>query len=56
MELAAIHDPRPVLLQPRKTYGIQGLVRGPLTKVGNIPDNTVFSWPTCSWPSCSPSS
>jgi len=45
MELAAIHDPKPVLLQPRKTYGIQGLVRGPLTKVGNIPDNTVFSWP-----------
>jgi quinol-cytochrome oxidoreductase complex cytochrome b subunit len=45
MELAAIHDPKPVQLQPRKTYGIQGLVRGPLTKVGNIPDNTVFSWP-----------
>jgi quinol-cytochrome oxidoreductase complex cytochrome b subunit len=40
-----VHDPKPVQLEPRKTYGIQGLVRGPLTKVGNIPDNTVFSWP-----------
>ncbi|MCX6593457.1 MAG: cytochrome b N-terminal domain-containing protein [Acidobacteria bacterium] len=26
-------------------YGLQGVVRGPLTKVGNIPDNSVFSWP-----------
>jgi len=38
-------EPRPVQLEPRKTYGIQGLVRGPLTRVGNIPDNTVFAWP-----------
>lgn len=29
----------------RKNYGIQGLVRGPFTKVGNVPDNTVFSYP-----------
>ena len=34
-----------VQLEPRKTYGLQGLVRGPLTKVGNVPDNSVFSWP-----------
>jgi quinol-cytochrome oxidoreductase complex cytochrome b subunit len=33
------------VLEPKKTYGFQGLVRGPLTKVGEIPDNTVFSWP-----------
>lgn len=26
-------------------YGIQGLVRGPFTKVGNVPDNTVYSYP-----------
>jgi len=26
-------------------YGVQGLVRGPFTKVGNVPDNTVFSYP-----------
>ena len=46
MELAAsAADPRPSQLQPRRTYGIQGLVRGPLTKVNNIPDHTVFSWP-----------
>jgi quinol-cytochrome oxidoreductase complex cytochrome b subunit len=30
---------------PSKVYGIQGLVRGPLTKVGQIPDNTVYAWP-----------
>ncbi len=34
-----------VQLEPRKTYGMQGLVRGPITKVNKIPDNTVFSWP-----------
>ena len=38
-------DPSKAVLEPRKTYGIQGLVRGPLTKVGQIPDNTVYSWP-----------
>lgn len=36
---------KPVQLEPKRTYGLQGLVRGPLTKVGNVPDNTVFSWP-----------
>jgi quinol-cytochrome oxidoreductase complex cytochrome b subunit len=29
----------------RKRYGIQGLVRGPFTKVGNVPENSVFAWP-----------
>ncbi|HQR33278.1 MAG TPA: cytochrome b N-terminal domain-containing protein [Blastocatellia bacterium] len=29
----------------KKQYGIQGLVRGPFTKVGNVPDKSVFSWP-----------
>ena len=28
-----------------KIYGLQGFVRGPFTKVGNVPDNSVFSWP-----------
>ncbi len=28
-----------------KTYGLQGFVRGPFTKVGNVPDNSVYSWP-----------
>jgi quinol-cytochrome oxidoreductase complex cytochrome b subunit len=28
-----------------KIYGLQGFVRGPLTKVGNVPDRSVFSWP-----------
>lgn len=31
--------------EERKRYGIQGLVRGPFTKVGNVPDNSVFAWP-----------
>jgi quinol-cytochrome oxidoreductase complex cytochrome b subunit len=28
-----------------KLYGIQGIVRGPFTKIGNVPDRSVFSWP-----------
>jgi quinol-cytochrome oxidoreductase complex cytochrome b subunit len=28
-----------------KTYGMQGFVRGPFTKIGNVPDNSVYSWP-----------
>jgi quinol-cytochrome oxidoreductase complex cytochrome b subunit len=28
-----------------KKFGFMGFVRGPFTKVGNIPDNTVHSWP-----------
>ncbi len=30
---------------PKRRYGIQGIVRGPFTKVGNVPDRSVFSWP-----------
>jgi quinol-cytochrome oxidoreductase complex cytochrome b subunit len=26
-------------------YGIQGLVKGPITKAGNTPERSVFSWP-----------
>jgi quinol-cytochrome oxidoreductase complex cytochrome b subunit len=35
---------RPLVIE-KKRYGIQGLVRGPFTKVGNVPENSVFSWP-----------
>jgi quinol-cytochrome oxidoreductase complex cytochrome b subunit len=28
-----------------KTFGVLGMVRGPFNKVGNTPDNTVYSWP-----------
>ncbi len=28
-----------------KTFGLMGFVRGPFTKVGNVPDNSVYSWP-----------
>jgi quinol-cytochrome oxidoreductase complex cytochrome b subunit len=34
-----------VQLDPKKTYSLQGLVRGPLVKVGNTPENSVYSWP-----------
>lgn len=33
------------LVEKRK-YGIQGLVRGPITKLGNVPDRSTFSWPS----------
>ena len=29
----------------RRVYGLQGFVRGPFTKVGNVPDDSVYSWP-----------
>ena len=29
----------------RRIYGLQGFVRGPFTKVGNVPDDSVYSWP-----------
>ncbi len=32
-------------LQRTKTFGVMGIVRGPFSKVGNTPDNTVYSWP-----------
>lgn len=28
-----------------KPYGLMGFVRGPFTKVGNTPENSVYSWP-----------
>jgi len=40
---AAAAAAKPVL--QRRQYGIQGLVRGPFTKIGNTPDRSVFSWP-----------
>lgn len=57
-EIITVKQPAEVELQPatvsassginiieKKRYGIQGLVRGPFTKVGNVPDNSVFSYP-----------
>ncbi len=40
---AAAAAAEPVL--QKRHYGIQGLVRGPFTKVGNVPDRSVFAWP-----------
>ncbi len=40
---AAAAAAQPVL--EKRHYGIQGLVRGPFTKIGNVPDRSVFAWP-----------
>jgi quinol-cytochrome oxidoreductase complex cytochrome b subunit len=29
----------------KRVFGLQGFVRGPFTKLGNVPDDTVYSWP-----------
>jgi quinol-cytochrome oxidoreductase complex cytochrome b subunit len=29
----------------KRVYGLQGFVRGPFTKAGNVPDDSVYSWP-----------
>ena len=37
--------PEAGVVKIKKIYGLQGFVRGPFTKIGNTPDNTVYSWP-----------
>ena len=29
----------------KRTFGLMGFVRGPFTKTGNVPDNSVYAWP-----------
>jgi quinol-cytochrome oxidoreductase complex cytochrome b subunit len=29
----------------KRVFGLQGFVRGPFTKIGNTPDDSVYSWP-----------
>jgi quinol-cytochrome oxidoreductase complex cytochrome b subunit len=41
--VAPVLPPKPVLV--KRSYGIQGLVRGPFTKIGNTSDKSVFAWP-----------
>jgi quinol-cytochrome oxidoreductase complex cytochrome b subunit len=36
--------PKPQVYK-KVVYGLQGFVRGPFTKVGNVPDDSVYSWP-----------
>jgi quinol-cytochrome oxidoreductase complex cytochrome b subunit len=36
--------PKPVSTM-NKLYGLQGFVRGPFTKTGNVPDRSVYAWP-----------
>lgn len=45
MAMAAASGSNSINILEKKHYGIQGLVRGPFTKVGNVPENTVFSYP-----------
>jgi quinol-cytochrome oxidoreductase complex cytochrome b subunit len=33
------------MVYKKVVYGLQGFVRGPFTKVGNVPDDSVYSWP-----------
>jgi quinol-cytochrome oxidoreductase complex cytochrome b subunit len=33
-------------IEPKnRVFGLQGFVRGPFTKIGNVPDDSVYSWP-----------
>jgi len=44
-EKAAAPAPEAGVVKLKKIYGLQGFVRGPFTKVGNVPDDSVYSWP-----------
>jgi len=44
-EVAAAPAPDAGVVKLKKVYGLQGFVRGPFTKLGNVPDNSVYSWP-----------
>jgi quinol-cytochrome oxidoreductase complex cytochrome b subunit len=37
--------PKSGVVKIRKVYGLQGFVSAPFTKVGNTPDQSVYSWP-----------
>jgi quinol-cytochrome oxidoreductase complex cytochrome b subunit len=37
--------PKSGIVKIKKVYGLQGFVHGPFTKIGNTPDDSVFSWP-----------
>lgn len=43
--VAAAATPAGISIIEKKLYGVQGMVRGPFTKVGNVPDNSVYSYP-----------
>jgi quinol-cytochrome oxidoreductase complex cytochrome b subunit len=44
-EERAVEPPAAGVVKIRKVYGLQGFVRGPFTKIGNTPDQSVYSWP-----------
>lgn len=45
LAMAASASTGGITVLEKKHYGIQGLVRGKFTKVGNVPENTVYSYP-----------
>jgi quinol-cytochrome oxidoreductase complex cytochrome b subunit len=45
-EKASAPAPEAGVVKLKKIYGLQGFVRGPFTKVGNVPDDSVYSWPS----------
>jgi quinol-cytochrome oxidoreductase complex cytochrome b subunit len=44
-EKAIVPAPDAGVVKLKKVYGLQGFVRGPFTKLGNVSDDSVFSWP-----------
>jgi quinol-cytochrome oxidoreductase complex cytochrome b subunit len=42
---AASRDREGAVVFQKRIYGLQGFVRGPFTKTGNVPDDSVYSWP-----------
>jgi quinol-cytochrome oxidoreductase complex cytochrome b subunit len=44
-EKAPAPAPDSGVVKLKKVYGLQGFVRGPFTKLGNVPDDSVYSWP-----------
>lgn len=42
-QVAVARNPINTIAKTR--YGVQGMVRTPFAKFGNVPDNSVFSWP-----------
>jgi quinol-cytochrome oxidoreductase complex cytochrome b subunit len=44
-EKVAAPAPDAGVVKLKKIYGLQGFVRGPFTKLGNVPDDSVYSWP-----------
>lgn len=52
LTVSTVAGPAPIAVTVRavpmakdRVFGLQGFVRGPFSKIGNVPDKSVFSWP-----------